>query len=249
MHLFKASSDTYQSVILNKKHAFKGKPKGLCSGDIVLLSKNKKGLKKGEKQIQHFAYFKELQPASDEEINLLWPSNEGRWNYITEFSSVHEISSSFDLYDVLAKDNAKPYMSVMTHCQIQESDTRAILNRLAIQESPPNAPKTYLEGNLVNQLSSRYERDPKAREACLNFYGSSCQICEFDFEEAYGKKYGEGFIHVHHITPVSLLGEEHEVNPEKDLIPVCPNCHSMLHKESPPILPETLKAILHSNRK
>jgi hypothetical protein len=30
-------------------------------------------------------------------------------------------------------------------------------------------------------------------------------------------------------------GEEYEVDPVKDLRPVCPNCHAMIHRRSPPL--------------
>ena len=54
----------------------------------------------------------------------------------------------------------------------------------------------------------------------------------FDFGEVYGEL-GEGFIHVHHLLDLSTIGEEYEVDPIKDLHPVCPNCHAMLHREVP----------------
>lgn len=42
---------------------------------------------------------------------------------------------------------------------------------------------------------------------------------------------GKGFIHVHHIVPISTRkGEPHKIDPENSLVPVCPNCHAMLHK-------------------
>jgi len=47
-------------------------------------------------------------------------------------------------------------------------------------------------------------------------------------EDIYGS-IGKDFIHVHHITFLSNTTGNHKIDPEKDLIPVCPNCHSMLH--------------------
>ena len=44
---------------------------------------------------------------------------------------------------------------------------------------------------------------------------------------------GEGVIHVHHLRELASLGEEYEVDPIKDLRPVCPNCHAILHTSSP----------------
>ena len=52
-----------------------------------------------------------------------------------------------------------------------------------------------------------------------------------NFEQTYGEL-GKGFIHVHHVIPVSEIGKEYKVDFKKDLIPVCPNCHAMLHRKN-----------------
>lgn len=75
---------------------------------------------------------------------------------------------------------------------------------------------------------NKYERNPKARKECLRIYGTKCAICGFDAKKVYGDEF-EGKIQVHHITPIHELGIEYKVNPQTDLIPVCPNCHMILH--------------------
>jgi len=94
--------------------------------------------------------------------------------------------------------------------------------------APTRKQEALIEGSIVELTLSTYERDPAARRACLNHYGTRCQVCGLDFGETYGEL-GQGFIHVHHITPLSHVREAHVVDPIKDLIPVCPNCHAMLH--------------------
>jgi len=91
-----------------------------------------------------------------------------------------------------------------------------------------------------------YERDPKARKVCLEHYGYNCNICKFDFENKFGE-IGKNFIHVHHIKPLSEINQEYKVNPIKDLIPVCPNCHAMLHKKVPAYSLEELKDIINKD--
>jgi 5-methylcytosine-specific restriction protein A len=86
----------------------------------------------------------------------------------------------------------------------------------------------YVEGALASVLSNRYERDPRARQECIRHYGSSCVVCGINFAETYGGL-GAGFIHVHHLTPLSGRRMQHRVDPIRDLRPVCPNCHAMLH--------------------
>lgn len=96
------------------------------------------------------------------------------------------------------------------------------------------------EGVKKTVTVNSYERNPKARQLCVKYWKAICAVCEIDFEKTYGK-IGKGFIHVHHLTPVSLIGETYQVDPINDLIPVCPNCHSMLHKCEPPLTIEELK--------
>lgn len=105
----------------------------------------------------------------------------------------------------------------------------------------------YVEGKVSQVLSNRYERTPVNRQLCLAANGYKCKICGFDFEKIYGEV-GHEFIHVHHIEMVSSFGGEYFLNPQKDLIPVCPNCHAMLHRTNPPIMPEELKRILEKNK-
>jgi predicted HNH restriction endonuclease len=72
-------------------------------------------------------------------------------------------------------------------------------------------------------------------------------VCGFDFVAAYGEL-GDGFIHVHHVRPLSDIGEEYEVDPIKDLRPVCPNCHAMIHRVLRAMSIERLKSIINASR-
>jgi 5-methylcytosine-specific restriction protein A len=89
--------------------------------------------------------------------------------------------------------------------------------------------RSYPEGARVAVWVNRYERDPKAREECIRMFGPTCSACEINFEKIYGT-HGAGFIHVHHLVPLSEIKQTYEVDPAKDLRPVCPNCHAMLHR-------------------
>lgn len=84
------------------------------------------------------------------------------------------------------------------------------------------------EGATRKVRINAYERNREARRRCIEHYGPSCSVCGFNFSEVYGER-GEGYIHVHHLLPLSKIGKKYRVNPIKDLRPVCPNCHSMLH--------------------
>ncbi|MBQ4548658.1 MAG: HNH endonuclease [Bacteroidales bacterium] len=94
-----------------------------------------------------------------------------------------------------------------------------------------------------------YERSSEARKKCIQIKGTTCVICGFDFEKIYGDL-GKGFIHVHHIVPMSSTNGTYVVNPETDLIPVCPNCHAMLHrgKNGNVLSIDELKAIIEESK-
>lgn len=93
-----------------------------------------------------------------------------------------------------------------------------------------------------------FERDERARKACIAAHGATCAVCSFDFGREFGRL-GEGFIHVHHLAPVSTIRDAaYKLDPIKDLVPVCPNCHAMLHYRTRK--PRTIKSLklLRRNR-
>lgn len=92
-------------------------------------------------------------------------------------------------------------------------------------------------------IVNRYERDPQKRRECVEHFGYCCQICDFNFREVYGEV-GKDFIHVHHIEPLAEVGGEHDIDPKVDLIPVCANCHAIIHRMSPALKPDQVKRLL-----
>ncbi|MGY3318102.1 HNH endonuclease [Arthrobacter sp. TE12232] len=75
---------------------------------------------------------------------------------------------------------------------------------------------------------NRYEHSPDAQRVCIAHHGTSCAVCGFSFEIAYGEL-GKDFIPVHHLVPASQLGSNYELDPVTDLVPLCANCHAMAH--------------------
>lgn len=114
----------------------------------------------------------------------------------------------------------------------------SLLNVVPIEEA-----EGYADGKKITITQDKYERNPLNRELCLQANGCTCKICGFNFEKKYGN-FGKGFIHVHHIHQLSLADAPVKIDPIKDLIPVCPNCHAMLHTSTPPLMPEELVRII-----
>ena len=98
------------------------------------------------------------------------------------------------------------------------------------EEQEPKA-----EGAIREYYGKRYERNTENRRRAIEFHGTVCSVCGFDFETVYGDR-GKGFIEIHHTKPLSLTNGEVIINPETDLIPVCPNCHRMIHRRKDHVL-------------
>lgn len=96
-------------------------------------------------------------------------------------------------------------------------------------------PEQLREGSVRETTQVRRERNPVARALCIEHYRNKnngnllCTVCDFSFAVFYGPL-GEGFMHVHHLDPISEARSSRIVSPEFDLVPVCPNCHSMIHR-------------------
>lgn len=144
------------------------------------------------------------------------------------------------------------------HVQIQQAESSIIIfltfghagSAIQFNEyttKSKEAAKALTEGAISRIEVNKFERDSKAREICIKHYGTICSVCDFEFQNKYGA-IGAGYIHVHHIIPISSIRESYVVDPVEDLRPVCPNCHAMLHRKYPPILIDDLKNIIKVNR-
>ena len=105
-------------------------------------------------------------------------------------------------------------------------------NTTPLSEAKPTIPEPEpydkLEGKKHEATVTKYERDQGNRKKCIAHYGYVCQVCGLNFEQTYGEL-GKDFIEVHHLHPVSQ--GERPVDPIIDLIPLCSNCHSMIHRQ------------------
>ncbi len=86
----------------------------------------------------------------------------------------------------------------------------------------------FREGAVYESVIAARRRSRLAREACLKHHKAVCAACGLSFPERYGGL-GEGFMHVHHRQEVASRDGEYEIDPKTDLVPICPNCHAMLH--------------------
>ena len=131
MYIFKTSGETYDSVVRNRKHAFVGKPKTWYPGEWVLISKNKRDCKRGEKQIQFIMMIDDIRPLRTGEAEALWPGNEGRWEYLVIGKGGEHLRRPFDLADVIGPIRGyRGYRGVVTFKRLQDDEERRVMEYL-----------------------------------------------------------------------------------------------------------------------
>jgi len=132
--------------------------------------------------------------------------------------------------------------------QLDQSDDKEELLSEWIDESYGEAGFAYdqqllLEGARKEIETNIYERNKHARQKCLDHHGYSCKMCGKELGKIYGRT-AEYVIEVHHIVPLSQIGKQYIVDPIKDLIPICPDCHTITHMKTPCYTIEEIKELL-----
>ncbi|HKW88414.1 MAG TPA: HNH endonuclease [Candidatus Acidoferrales bacterium] len=133
-------------------------------------------------------------------------------------------------------------LSEIEHGRPYRPDSIGNINRF-----PDEVEGKFLEGAVRKVTVNAYERDPRARRECIRKYGAKCWVCGLSF----GKRYGNDFddlIHVHHLRPLHQIGRQYEVDPAKDLRPICPNCHAVVHRRNPAFNIEEVRSFLRRKR-
>ncbi|MDK2974312.1 MAG: 5-methylcytosine-specific restriction enzyme [Methanofollis sp.] len=102
------------------------------------------------------------------------------------------------------------------------------------------------EGTVSQVFVNHYERNKSARNKCIAHHGSRCVVCGFDFEKVYGLM-GKNKIHVHHLVPLSKIKKQYKVDPVRDLRPVCPNCHQIIHSKKEPFTIEEVREMIDTS--
>jgi predicted HNH restriction endonuclease len=157
--------------------------------------------------------------------------------------------------DGVREINKPTYDKIIRLAELETNDSGSIenLNKTKysdLEQGQEESYTSYMEGSKKEKYTTFYERNPKLRQQAVLIHGYSCFACGFNFKNYYGDC-GEGFIHIHHLKPISEKGGENiSVNPKTDLVPLCPNCHSMVHrKKSETLSIEELKETIKSNGK
>lgn len=150
--------------------------------------------------------------------------------------------------DAVRPINKKTYELILSRLKPSQTLESSHINPVSNELNDiSNSLESGTEGTSKSRFVTTYERSEKYRKQAIAIHGDTCKACNFNFGKAYGD-YAEGYIHVHHIHPVSELDTPQNINPEKDLVPLCANCHSVVHrKKSNTLSIEALKKLIKKN--
>jgi len=162
--------------------------------------------------IDHFEPFKQAVLAKIDKVYLEIIPDSRKSNYWRD--GVRPINES--TYHLIASKST----------QTEVSEPRS----LYIVDDQHNELESLSEGTPSKRYVTMYERNPKYRKQAIAIHGDSCSACGFNFGKFYGE-YAEGYIHIHHVVPVSEFELPKKIDPETDLVPLCANCHSVVHQK------------------
>ena len=100
-----------------------------------------------------------------------------------------------------------------------------------------------LEEKRRYRLHRRLERNGRLAREAKRIHGTRCQVCNFDYEAAYGDL-GRGYIEAHHKVPLAKLPENatSRRSPRDDFAVLCASCHRMIHRRDAPATFEEFSA-------
>jgi hypothetical protein len=173
----------------------------------------------------------------------LWENESGVVRTLYLVSNCRKLPQSFPMTELVKTSNGAPISADYGYSYVPVYERGIIQGAGEIYPEEIAEPEKYFEGAVRTVSVNAFERSATARVKCIATYGYLCAICGFDFEQIYGE-IGAEFIHVHHLTPIAEVSASYQVDPTKDLRPVCPNCHAMLHRRTPPYTLEELKIII-----
>ena len=147
-----------------------------------------------------------------------------------DYEAAHSFGVSYHLSNMPSEDK------LIADLRGMASIYRALTFRGGIDQTDENLRDDVSADNALTEsrryrLHRRIERNSSVAALVKKRLGCRCQACGLDFSERYGE-IGDGFIEVHHLTPLSSLAEDTIVkySIETDFAVLCANCHRMIHR-------------------
>ena len=158
---------------------------------------------------------------------------------------IEQLENDSEFIRYFEKSNGSPISAFHKYKEFLDYKDNELLNYI-VGASDINSSSVIPPYNIRTSVwVNRYERNKEERDKCIAEKGINCYVCGMNFEKVYGD-IGHNFIHVHHIEFLSNNGKDVSEN----LIPVCPNCHAMLHvkKNGITMKYEDLKEIIRNKK-
>jgi predicted HNH restriction endonuclease len=210
--------------------------------DICLMYHNRVGIVGVGRVLENW----DNKPHTNKLVYLAQPFNEYRISidWYIDLRNDHEIDPQSE-FGYIPRGLLKPISKNKQKVEKLLKDLEA----LSYYRSPDELylPSYLQEGRVRNVPVDIHERNPVARKKCIEHYGAICNVCGFKFSDNYGS-IGDGLIHVHHVIPIGMSKVIHQVDPVKDLRPVCANCHTVIHRQAPPFTIQEVKIFIEDKR-
>ncbi|WP_417377468.1 HNH endonuclease [Gimesia maris] len=203
----------------------------IAVGDRVIARAGRKSIA-AIGTVSQSAYFDEGKAIS------AFPDNEAYPNHI-------DVQWDPEPRDLVFNDQVFGLMALHSTSQEKLSELLAEFGQQNLYPDEVDPQTEFPEGSVTSTRVNAYERNPKARAECLSHHGYRCFVCDMTFAERYGE-IGLNFIHVHHLRPLSETKGKRTVDARRDLVPVCPNCHAMMHRSTPPLTVKQLQTHIAS---
>lgn len=145
----------------------------------------------------------------------------------------------FESYGYEIKEESVPLL------RLEKIDRQTFIADVIFPEDVERDAKEYMlhADKFIYGIKARFENDPEIRLKVLKRQGMSCAICGFNYENFYGDV-GRGYIQIHQVIKDEMKMDEFDL--EKDFIPICENCHGLIHRNKDEDLTVSeLKQIIH----
>ena len=168
---------------------------------------------------------------------------------ITEENSIYRIKQDIVANPGLVYQRGRNGDSRIEGLDLYISYLKSLLTQssVAVPKRRTKLASAVMEGRHIAREQVVIQRNQEARKKCIEHFGCKCAACGLVMSDKYGE-IGKGFIEVHHLNPIHLFDDAHLVDYRTDLIPLCPNCHAMIHKLEDPGDLEGLRRILEDCR-
>lgn len=155
------------------------------------------------------------------------------------FKEQNSIADIYDYWDM--QPNLRTALENLKLVELYKNENIEVLDT----EIDQNNKQLYPEGTLISVLVNKFERDKEAIRDAKRFHGEICKGCNIDFKKTYGEDI-KNIIEIHHKYPMS--SGKRNTNPETDLVPLCPNCHAVVHSQKELMTIEELQMRIKSTR-